>query len=103
MNASAAVLIISAECAVSGECICEWLIGYTRDSNKVTPATPSADCRNSRRPSALLSFDFFFIFMSSLKELKVSRVCSMPERSLCQSLLQYLTVPKEERCHESWS
>src|SRR5437879_8384490 len=103
MNASVAVLIITAECAASGECSCKWLIGNTRDSNKETPATPSADCRNSRRPPALLLFDFFFIRCPVLKELKVSRVCSMPERNLCQSLLQYLTVQKEERCHESWS
>jgi len=34
MNASAAVLIINAEFAVSVECSCESLIGNTRDSNR---------------------------------------------------------------------
>jgi hypothetical protein len=56
-NASAAVLIIEAEYKLLPEGASGCFIASTGDSNKETPAMPSVDCRNSRLPSVLFSFD----------------------------------------------
>jgi hypothetical protein len=57
MNASAAVLIIEAEFEPLPEGASTYFIADAGNSNREIPAMPSVDCRNSRLPSVLLSFD----------------------------------------------
>jgi hypothetical protein len=63
-NASAAALIIEPDCEPLLEGDWGKFIASAGDSNKETPAMPSVDCKNSRRPALLLSFDGLVISAS---------------------------------------
>src|SRR6185369_15660771 len=79
-------LIIAAECETLPDGDWGKLIASAGDSNKETPAMPSVDCKNSRRPSVFLVFDGLIIGVPLSDHWFIGRACCIPERSLCQSI-----------------